>query len=317
MIGIANIMLDVTDKCNFRCAHCYKKQDAVGIDLPLDLIEQFLDDVEANGKCNSIVISGGEPLLYSEIEALLNRLNGKYHIRVNTNGYYVDKYIDFLKTIKNLKVQISMDGYDDNTFYQIRKNHGFIKIIQNGIEAKKNNIDVYYRATLTSKTLNNYEEFIRLSEKIGIPFIIRPIVNTGEERQQNLCIDYSRLLDWYKEIEEKDYLVYTAGHSPLTENSCPLMKDNPSISILTIDNMGDIYPCSLLRGNKFLMGNLKYDSLDSLGKSINDVILNLKNIVFSDSCHKCGFRETLGDGTCAVSCYFGNKKCIKKKIYED
>ncbi len=315
MLRVNNIMFDVTDKCNFRCSHCYKEQNVCGTDLSFERIEKFLDNIEKSKECSSIVISGGEPLLYPDLVKLLHRLNGKYTVRVNTNGIFLDEYIEMFQAIANLRVQISLDGYDDETFYQIRNNHGFDKIVQNALMAKQNGLNIYFRATLTSKTIENYEEFIKLSLRTGIPLVIRPLVNTDEIRQKKLKIEYTELVDWYRDVEEKGYLAYTSGTSPLSENSCPLLKEKGVISLLTIDNFGNIYPCSLLRGDKFLLGNLKDEDLDLFEIRVEEAISNLQKIVFSESCQKCGFRKQLGDGTCAVSCYFGNKKCIKKKIY--
>lgn len=315
MIKINNIMFDVTDRCNFRCAHCYKEQDARGTDLPFDTISRFLDEIERQKVCSSIVISGGEPLLYPDLDRLLLRLHGRYAVRVNTNGYYLHEHIGFLKGIASLRLQVSLDGHDEETFYQIRHTHAFDRTVENTIKAKENGLSVYFRATLTTKTIDHYERFIDLSRETGIPIMIRPIVNTGEERQRELSIEYSRLTKWYEEVEQKGYLAYTAGRSPLSENSCPLLKDVPKVSLLTIDPAGNVYPCSLLRGGKFLIGNIKEHSLSALCERADDALAALKEIIFSPSCTACGFRKQLGDGSCAVACYFGNKKCLKEKIY--
>lgn len=50
------------------------------------------------------------------------------------------------------------------------------------VKPKENGLSVYFRATLTTKTIDHYERFIDLSRETGIPIMIRPIVNTGEER---------------------------------------------------------------------------------------------------------------------------------------
>lgn len=138
MIKINNIMFDVTDRCNFRCSHCYKEQDVRGTDLPFDAISHFLDEIECQKGCSSIVISGGEPLLYPELDRLLLMLNSRYAVRVNTNGYYLNEHIDSLKGIASLRLQVSLDGYDEESFYLIRHAHAFDRIVKNTIKAKLN-----------------------------------------------------------------------------------------------------------------------------------------------------------------------------------
>ena len=309
---IYNVMFDITDNCNFRCNHCYKNFDDTPIDLDYDRVLHFLNQLEASGYHPNIVISGGEPLLYPQIVPLLNALGGKYNIRINTNGLFLDKYLTAFLNVQNLKIQISLDGYDSDTFFAVRNNFNFEKIIQNARLAHDAGLNVYFRATLTSKTYDKYENFFDLSHRIGIPLVLRPMVNTGEDRQQNLSIGYETLVHWCEEIAQKDYFVWTGGRNILSENACPLQRN--IISILTVDNKGNVYPCSLLRGKHFYMGNINTDTLEEILSHAETAFNEVTKILNSRSCQACGFRKQIGDGTCIASCYFGNKKCVGLKI---
>ncbi|WP_366937220.1 radical SAM protein [uncultured Bacteroides sp.] len=309
---IYNVMFDITDNCNFRCNHCYKNFDDTPIDLDYDRVLHFLNQLEASGYHPNIVISGGEPLLYPQIVSLLNALGGKYNIRINTNGLFLDKYLTAFLNVQNLKIQISLDGYDSDTFFAVRNNFNFEKIVQNAKLAHDAGLNVYFRATLTSKTYDNYENFFDLSHRIGIPLVLRPMVNTGEDRQQNLSIGYETLVHWCEEIAQKDYFVWTGGRNILSENACPLQRN--IISILTVDNKGNVYPCSLLRGKHFYMGNINTDTLEEILSHAEAAFNEVTKILNSTSCQACGFRKQIGDGTCVASCYFGNKKCVGLKI---
>lgn len=243
---------------------------------------------------------------------LLNALGGKYNIRINTNGLFLDKYLTAFLNVQNLKIQISLDGYDSDTFFAVRNNFNFEKIIQNAKLAHDAGLNVYFRATLTSKTYDKYENFFDLSHRIGIPLVLRPMVNTGEDRQQNLSIGYETLVHWCEEIAQKDYFVWTGGRNILSENACPLQRN--IISILTVDNKGNVYPCSLLRGKHFYMGNINTDTLEEILSHAETAFNEVTKILNSRSCQACGFRKQIGDGTCIASCYFGNKKCVGLKI---
>lgn len=138
------------------------------------------------------------------------------------------------------------------------------------------------------------------------------MVNTGEDRQQNLSIGYETLVHWCEEIAQKDYFVWTGGRNILSENACPLQRN--IISILTVDNKGNVYPCSLLRGKHFYMGNINTDTLEEILSHAETAFNEVTKILNSRSCQACGFRKQIGDGTCIASCYFGNKKCVGLKI---
>lgn len=311
------VMFDVTDHCNFNCKHCYKNQPDDYVDLDCDSIICFLSTLEKNGHKPSIVISGGEPLLYKNLYDLLDVICDGRYVRINTNGILLkDNYSKLLK-YKNLHIQVSLDGYDENTFFQIRNNHSFDCIVSNTKLAYENNLDAYFRATLTNKTINNYEKFIDLSKSTGVPLVIRPMYNTGEEEQQVLKIEFVDLCKWQETVINKGQIEYTGGKDLISESSCPLLHKDLVYSTLTVDNYGKVYPCQLLRGNQFYMGSIYSDTYEEIFAKNAHIVSALRGIIESETCKKCGFRKKFGNGTCVSACYLGNKMCVKDKIMEE
>lgn len=308
-------MFDVTDACNFRCKHCYKAHPDICKDLEINIIERFLKDVESNGFVPSIVISGGEPLMYKNIFKLLDLVCDGRSVRINTNGILLDKYYERLKKYNNIRIQVSLDGYDDETFFEVRNNHSFAKIVNNTVRAYEAGLDIYFRSTLTGVTFANYEKFIEVSKSTGVPLVIRPMYNTGEISQQQLRIEFEDLCIWQKDVIEKNYLEYVGCKDLITESSCPLLNRDTIFSVLTVDNYGRIFPCQMLRGNKFYMGSIYRDSFKSIFLNAEKIVKELEKIIHNDSCERCGFRKQFGNGTCVPACYLGNKKCVKEKIY--
>ena len=72
--------------------------------------------------------------------------------RIQQSCLFLDKYLTAFLNVQNLKIQISLDGYDSDTFFAVRNNFNFEKIIQNAKLAHDAGLNVYFRATLTSKT---------------------------------------------------------------------------------------------------------------------------------------------------------------------
>ena len=310
------VMFDVTDGCNFRCKHCYKKQSTEPCELGFDSISQFYTEMNKNGFYPNVIISGGEPLLYSELYKLLDFVPSDKKCRVNTNGAELDKHIEKFKKYHNLCIQVSLDGYDNETFFSVRNNHLFSKIIENTIRARECGLDTYFRATLTNSTITSFSKFIDLSKSTGIPITIRPFYNTGKKSQESLIVDFDNLLKWHKIVSDNDLFEYTGGKNLISENSCPLLKPITVFSALTIDNHGRVYPCQLLRSDKFYMGSIINDSFEKIFSKSQIIVDKLKSIINSSSCQKCGFRNNFGDGTCVPSCLLGNKNCVLHKIEE-
>lgn len=308
------VMFDITDHCNFNCKHCYKNQPDDYRDLDYNRIICFLNEFEKRGQRPSIVISGGEPLLYKHLYDLLDRICDGRSIRINTNGTLLKQnYVRLLK-YKNLQIQVSIDGYDDSTFFQIRNNHCFEQVVTSTKIAYENGLDVYFRATLTNKTIDDYEKFISLSQLTGVPLVIRPMYNTGEFEQQELKIEFENLCKWQQTVISKGQIKYVGGRDLISESSCPILHKDLIYSTLTVDNYGKVYPCQLLRSDQFYMGNIFTESYEEIFSKGKNIVSALKGIIESDSCRKCGFRKNFGNGTCVSACYLGNKKCVKGKI---
>lgn len=103
--------LQVTDRCNLRCRHCYIGNGG-GIDLPLEAIRKVtMDFQEMQGL--RLLITGGEPLLHPEfhkINALLPSLMMRKVLF--TNGLLLtDEVIGKLHVDE---VQVSIDGMEES-----------------------------------------------------------------------------------------------------------------------------------------------------------------------------------------------------------
>lgn len=79
----------LTSRCNFRCPYCRPlREDCVG-DMPLVRAKQIVDIMIEQGLKN-IRFSGGEPLLYKHLSALVSqaRSGGVNRIAISTNGSF-------------------------------------------------------------------------------------------------------------------------------------------------------------------------------------------------------------------------------------
>ncbi|MEJ5329653.1 MAG: radical SAM protein [Desulfobaccales bacterium] len=99
--------LMLTDRCNLRCAHCYLG-DAGATDLPLAEARAALREfTDLQGL--RVLLSGGEPLLYSQWQELNGSLPD-YEIRavLLTNGTLLSP--ERVRELRVQEVQVSLDG---------------------------------------------------------------------------------------------------------------------------------------------------------------------------------------------------------------
>lgn len=97
-IKIQDLILEVTRRCNMKCAHCLRG-DAEALDMPEQLIDRLLADVD---EISELVFSGGEPFLNVDImrytlEYVKEHEIPVYNIYVVTNGKEVkDEYLQVM-----------------------------------------------------------------------------------------------------------------------------------------------------------------------------------------------------------------------------
>jgi MoaA/NifB/PqqE/SkfB family radical SAM enzyme len=94
----SGIMVEVTDRCNLKCPHCYHEPESATTDKPIDLIlsqiESWPDDA------GSVILAGAEPTIRKDLPALIERVVklqedlGRSHqdVTILTNGVrFADK----------------------------------------------------------------------------------------------------------------------------------------------------------------------------------------------------------------------------------
>lgn len=109
------LALHVTSNCQLRCKHCYCGNSiSTTNEMPLEILENLCDDflnTEFPLEDYSIILSGGEPLLYSKFEQLCDLVREfQDHIILSTNGVLIPKYVTEGIFDTNDGIQVSIDG---------------------------------------------------------------------------------------------------------------------------------------------------------------------------------------------------------------
>lgn len=103
--------LQLTHRCNLRCGHCYLGDHAEEPSLPLTDAVRITREFAAMGGLR-LLISGGEPLLYGELENYLRQISGLPVRRVLfTNGTLINA--ENMKIPDVHEIQFSLDGWMD------------------------------------------------------------------------------------------------------------------------------------------------------------------------------------------------------------
>lgn len=128
------LRISVTDRCNLRCLYCIPAQ---GIDkLRHEEILSYEEIIRVAGVAvnmgvNKLRITGGEPLVRKGIDSLLPRLAnlpGLKDLSLTTNGIYLKKHLQQIKSAGITRINISLDTLNPQTYERITGFDGFDKV---------------------------------------------------------------------------------------------------------------------------------------------------------------------------------------------
>jgi radical SAM protein with 4Fe4S-binding SPASM domain len=156
--------LQITDRCNLRCKHCYIGQRKDN-ELSVCRIRKILHEFEEIQGLR-VLITGGEPLTHSRF-AEINGMLPQFLIRkiLFTNGLLLSKKI--LKNLNVDEIQISIDGLE-NAHDSLRGRGTFKK----AIEAVKSSINSGFEVSVSTMVhpvnLGDFDEMEALFKGLGI-----------------------------------------------------------------------------------------------------------------------------------------------------
>ncbi len=148
------LLLNVTNKCNLACRHCYVEQGNTHIELSMfkKAVSQF-DDMGGL----KLMISGGEPLLHPEFNDLMEILPS-YELRaiLLSNGTLIDKKIAKKLSKYVHEVQISIDGIRSHDL--LRGKGSYEKAMQGILNLKNAGIPVSIATMIHRYNAEEFEE---------------------------------------------------------------------------------------------------------------------------------------------------------------
>ena len=120
-------VIDITNRCNFRCPVCFAEANGAGNHYVLDtaVVSRMLQSLlDRPVPCRHIQFSGGEPTLHPEFPKILRiaRDLGFTHIQVATNGsrFVNPDYARLCEDSGLHTLYLQFDGVDDEVYLKMR-----------------------------------------------------------------------------------------------------------------------------------------------------------------------------------------------------
>jgi len=164
----SGVHLQVADRCNHACQHCYQVQGRKG-ELSLDELKAVLDDLAASGVM-LLNVSGGEATLRPDLLDILRYARSKgFAIRLFTNGYTMTPELaSELRVIGLLGVDVSIYSDDAAQHDEVTRVPGSHARTLAGVRAMLDaGLRVHLKVPTTAASLDAGPRVKRLAAELG------------------------------------------------------------------------------------------------------------------------------------------------------
>lgn len=206
---IRKLRVSLTDKCNLRCHYCMpidqKFMDESGY-LSADEYVEIVRELVGFG-VEEVRLTGGEPLLRKSFVEIVEKLAklGLKKLALTTNGIYLDKYLDVLKSNGVFHLNISLDSLDESNFKKITFGNHLNKVVNNIKLAHQQGFVVKIN-TVMMRGINHHElfDFARFSSEVGVDVRFLELMRIGfaREEQEQQFISAREMMSILKEQME-------------------------------------------------------------------------------------------------------------------
>lgn len=307
-----NVTWEITTRCNIHCNHCLSAelQQICAYELDFDECKWLIDKLH-EFEVFQINFGGGEPFLRDDFFDILDYASRKgITLCVSTNGTLLDEpMVKRLKSIRNLYLQVSLDGASAQTNDLIRGKGTYERIIA-GIELLiKDGFPASCLSTNTVVTAINFREILAiytLGRHYGIKTRLSRFRPAGKAKKVwevyhlrgRQLSKLSNFLNKYRDVLTGDsfFSITAKERSRLGLNMCGAAKMTCSIQ-----PDGTVYPCAFLQDSPFRAGNILEEPLNLIWD--NAPIFNQLRKNRVTSCESCA-RFAICHGGCPAVAYF-------------
>jgi radical SAM protein with 4Fe4S-binding SPASM domain len=310
--SLDEIYIEITKRCNLRCYHCYIDNDILKREMSIEKIQDIIDQAAEMGVL-MIKVTGGEPLIHKDFFKIAKYIRDKNMLlRVYTNGTSLNE--DVINNMYNCgikEIQISVDGFYDETHDSIRRKKGNLNNIKQALPIlEKKNIKTILSFTATDFNVSEIKYFSEyLKEFKHIKLNASLFMNYHNKQECN----HDMLNVSNDTINELKRCAYTMQDVWSKKMDYGFTYSNDNIGYcgagnfsMYISSIGEVYMCPVLQENSFRLGNVNKERLKDIWE--NSEALNefrkykLRDIDKCNSCQKVNECR----GGCRVRAYLSN-----------
>jgi radical SAM protein with 4Fe4S-binding SPASM domain len=296
--GLESLNLCLTNKCNLRCKHCYMFSGApLENELQTSEILDLLRAFRRHGGC-ALTLSGGEITEREDLKEIITAAN-ELHLTTTllTNGTAWTVDLVEYTSDKIAEVQVSIDGYNEESNSKIRGIGGFNRALDTVQHFYDKNVRV--TVTVTPMCPIAKPEYIRfgkwlMSKFCGDNFNLKFSYQLLDGREYSAThIDNKAYRKTIEDIVESVFPDNKLANFAVNHKN-KMLFSSCGYGALTVAADGGIYFCNRLPELK-CYGNIRDITFDKI-KRIVDKVCDLSDVDNLTPCKDCDIKYICGGG---------------------
>lgn len=252
--------LELTYRCNWRCAFCYNPRHADRRGLSAPEWTRVLDDLRSLGTL-SVTLTGGEPLAHPGFLEVAQAASARrFAVRIFTNGTLVsDEVADAIAAVRPLAVEMSLHGETAQTHERATGAPGSFAAMLAGLERlARRGVPLRLKSLLTSLNEHELDGMIALAKRLGVEHQVDANItprDDGDLSPLRLRPSDDAVRRMYRHVAEQGVL-------PRAERTAGAANCGLGRVTLAIDPEGEVFPC--LQWRRTSLGNVRETPLREL-----------------------------------------------------
>ncbi len=290
----SHFMIELTDQCNLRCAHCYRNSTPeLDHQIPTPRLLEIIDQMVEHG-VSTIELTGGEPTMRRDFLDIFHYCAERFaSVAIISNGWFItDEWAKQMADYQNVIVQVDLDGSHAKAHDTLRGREGsFEHSLRAGRALGKHGVRYRAAMNLYAENFDTIHETAALAYELGANwFSFSPVTDMGRGRDADMLSfdQIGQLMDIGRELEAKygpDFLkLVDEGlmNRAEEEGNC-----GAGWRSLVLGPDGNVRPCVMVEPNAMSFGNLMEQDYVSFLKTFNGTYFRELDAPGQDTCAGC------------------------------
>ena len=316
---LKHFIFELTQECNQNCVFCYNvwkhNNYPKGI-LSIDEWKKIVLKLKEETKVNLISISGGEPLLYSNLFELIEFIRSqKIKINFLTNGSLIDEKTAERLTRYNISIfEIPLVSNNKNTHFKLKGTNDLDKVVEGIANIQSFDGKIITSFVATKHNINDLKETVEFGIALGSSGLMFNRINPGCKNQIKLMPTLDQLDNSLELLNNfsKEYEYPISCSIPIQPCLINIEKKYPKLSYgycpsgnessyYTIDSVGNVKICN---HTPTILGNIFKGTFSEIIK--NEFVDKFKQVL-PNECVSCNYSQNCRGGCkAAAQVCFGN-----------